>query len=61
MPRFASGFATVRDLLSFVGGLGLLGHEVFLAPTAEPVLVAAAVALTGVPLALSGTGRNGKP
>lgn len=55
-----SGFATLRDLTSFLAGLALLGWSlVFSPPPPEPLSVAVGVALVGLPAAtLMGGGRG---
>jgi len=47
--RMASGFATLRDLLSFALGAGILVYSiVFEPPPPEPLSVGVGVALVGV-------------
>lgn len=56
--RFASGFATVRDVLTFTAGLLVIGHEVFVADAAEAAAVAVGAALAGLPLVFAGDDRR---
>lgn len=50
--RLSSGFTTVRDLASFVVGVALIIHEVFVNAQADAYIVGVGVALTGLPLVL---------
>jgi hypothetical protein len=48
--RFQTGFATLRDVLSFLVGVGITVHEVFLSSSVELYALTAGVALMGLPL-----------
>lgn len=58
--RFATGFATLRDLLSFAAGMVVIAHEVFFSTSVEPSSIAVGVALTGLPLVLGADERRSK-
>lgn len=47
-----SGFGTLRDIICFVLGVGIIGHEVFFQPSVETAAVGVGVALCGLPLVL---------
>lgn len=53
-----SGFTTLRDVLSFILGVGIICNEVFLQPTVEPASIAVGIALVGLPLALGADERK---
>lgn len=53
-----SGFATLRDVVTFVIGLGIIINEVFLQPSVEPAAVAIGVSLTGLPLVFGADERR---
>lgn len=57
---FTSGFASARDLLTFVAGLAIIGNEVFISPTAEPSIVAVGVVMIGLPVAFGADERKRK-
>jgi len=48
--RLPSGFATLRDLVSFVFGAAIVVNEVFLSPTVEAAAVGVGIAFCGLPL-----------
>lgn len=50
--RFSSGFHTLRDLASFVFGVALIVHEVFVNTQADAYIVGVGVAFCGLPLVL---------
>lgn len=56
-----TGFATLRDVVTFVIGLGIIINEVFLQPTVEPAAVAIGVAMTGLPLVFGADERRKAP
>jgi hypothetical protein len=56
--RLPSGFSTLRDLLSFVVGMVIIGNEVFFSETVEPYAVGVGVALTGLPLVFGAQDRR---
>lgn len=58
--RLPSGFTTLRDLVSFVAGMAVLGNEVFLSATVEPYAVGVGIALTGLPLVLGADERKAR-
>lgn len=53
-----SGFATLRDVLSFLVGMAIIGFEVFLQPNVEPASIAVGLTLTGLPLVFSADERK---
>ena len=57
--RMPSGFATIRDLLSFAAGMVIILNEVFVSPTVEAAAVGVGVALTGLPLVFGADERKG--
>lgn len=56
--RLPSGFTTLRDLLTFVAGLGFVANEVFVSSTAEPAIVAVGVTMMGLPLVFGADERK---
>lgn len=57
---FTSGFATLRDVLSFVMGMAIIAHEVWWADTAEAAIIGFGLALTGLPFVLGADERGAK-
>jgi len=55
-----SGFATIRDLVSFIAGLAIIGHEVFLSPQTEAYALALGLTLCGLPVAFSSDEKKGR-
>ena len=53
-----SGFQTLRDVITFVAGLGFVGNEVFISKTAEPAIVAVGVTMMGLPLVFGADERK---
>ena len=56
--RLPSGFSTVRDIITFVAGLGFVCNEVFISQTAEPAIVAVGVTMMGLPLVFGADERK---
>lgn len=56
--RLPSGFATLRDVVTFVAGLGFVGNEVFISATAEPAIIAVGVTMMGLPLVFGADERK---
>lgn len=56
--RLPSGFTTIRDIVTFVAGLGFVANEVFVSETAEPAIVAVGVAMMGLPLVFGADERK---
>jgi hypothetical protein len=56
--RLPSGFATIRDLVSFVIGIGIIGNEIFIQASIEPYAVGVGLALTGLPLVFGADERR---
>lgn len=56
-----TGFATIRDILTFTVGVGIILNEVFLQPTVEPASIAVGVAMTGLPLVFGADERKKPP
>jgi hypothetical protein len=60
--QFSFGFATMRDLLSFLAGMGIIAHEVLVSETVDPYAIGVGVALTGLPIVFGGGGDSkGRP
>ena len=55
-----SGFATLRDLGTFVIGMAIIVNEVFLSPKVEPAAVAIGLAMTGLPLVFGADERRNR-
>lgn len=56
--RLPSGFTTIRDVVTFVAGLGFVANEVFVSETAEPAIVAVGVTMMGLPLVFGADERK---
>lgn len=56
--RLPSGFATVRDVVTFVAGLGFVGNEVFISATSEPAIIVVGVTMMGLPLVFGADERK---
>lgn len=56
--RLPSGFTTIRDVLSFVLGVGIICNEVFFQPTVETASMTVGIALVGLPLAFGADERR---
>jgi hypothetical protein len=54
-----SGFASVRDLISFVAGMGIIGNEIFLSDKIEIYAIGVGVALAGLPVVFGADERKG--
>jgi hypothetical protein len=48
--RMTTGFATLRDLVTFIAGLGIVLNEVFFSTSIEEVAVGVGFALMGLPV-----------
>src|SRR3954470_3866172 len=48
--KFSTGFATLRDLISFVAGMAIIYHEVFQSKQVDAAAVGVGVALLGLPV-----------
>jgi hypothetical protein len=57
--RLPSGFTTIRDVVSFVAGMAIIGNEVFLSPVVELYAMGVGLALCGLPLVLGADERRG--
>lgn len=57
---FTHGFQSVRDLVTFLGGLAIIANEVFISDTAEPSIVAVGVVMIGLPVAFGADERKRK-
>lgn len=53
-----SGFATIRDIITFFAGLGFVCNEVFISPTAEPAIIAVGLTMMGLPLVFGADERK---
>lgn len=58
--RFSSGFSSLRDVLSFIAGVVIIGHEVFFQNTVEIAILTVGVALAGLPVVF-GADEKRKP
>ena len=60
--KMTSGFSTVRDLLSYLLGLAVIGYEVFAADKVDWGALLVGMGLMGLPLALgAGDPRPAEP
>lgn len=55
-----TGFATLRDVISFVLGVGVVVNEVFFSPSVEAYAIGVGVALMGLPLVFGADERRSK-
>lgn len=55
-----SGFSTIRDIVTFAGGLAFVGNEVFISTTSEPAIIAVGVTMMGLPLVFGADERKRK-
>lgn len=46
----SSGFVSIRDVILFAAGLGIIGHQVFMADTIDPTVLLIGAAAAGLPL-----------
>jgi hypothetical protein len=58
--KFTSGFASLRDLISFVAGMIIIGYEVFFADHIEVYAIGVGVALAGLPVVFGADERKKK-
>ena len=56
--RLPSGFATIRDVVTFVSGMVIIGSEVFGSKTVEPAVLAVGLTMTGLPLVFGADERR---
>lgn len=56
-----SGFSSIRDILSFVAGIVIIGNEVFFQSTVEIALLTVGVALAGLPVVFGADEKRAKP
>lgn len=56
--RLPTGFSTIRDLITFIIGCGIIGNEVFLSPAVEPTAIGVGVAMAGLPLVFGADERK---
>jgi hypothetical protein len=56
-----SGFSSLRDLLSFVAGMVIVGNEVFFQQAVEVALLTVGVALLGLPVVFGADERKKSP
>lgn len=54
-----SGFASIRDLVSFVAGMGIIGNEIFLSDKVEVYAIGVGIALAGLPVVFGADERRG--
>lgn len=55
-----SGFASLRDILSFIAGVAIIANEVFIQSTVEIAVLTVGVALAGLPVVF-GADEKRKP
>lgn len=60
-PRMPSGFSSVRDILSFIAGLGIISNEVFFSDKVEVAILTVGVALAGLPVVFGADERRKPP
>jgi hypothetical protein len=53
-----SGFATVRDVVTFVVGMVIIASEVFGSKTVQPAVLAVGLTMTGLPLVFGADERR---
>jgi hypothetical protein len=53
-----SGFTTLRDIVSYLAGMVVIGHEVFFTATIEVYAIGVGLALLGLPLVFSADERK---
>lgn len=58
--RIPSGFKTIRDLVSYIAGLAIVGHEVFFTHAVQPLLIGVGGALLGLPIVFGADERRSK-
>lgn len=56
-----SGFTSLRDLLSFLSGVGIITHEVWFADRVEVAILTVGVALAGLPVVFGADERKKPP
>lgn len=55
-----TGFATIRDVISFMLGVGIVVNEVFFSASVEAYAIGVGVALMGLPLVFGADERRAK-
>jgi hypothetical protein len=55
-----TGFSTLRDVISFLLGIGIVINEVWLSTTVEAYAIGVGVALMGLPLVFGADERKSK-
>lgn len=58
--RLPSGFATIRDALTFAAGMFIIGLEVLGSGDVEPAVLAVGLTMTGLPLVFGADERRRK-
>lgn len=53
-----SGFASIRDLLSFFAGVSIIAHEVWWAEPVDVAILAVGVTLAGLPVVFGADEKN---
>lgn len=56
--RIPAGFSTIRDLITFVIGVGIVINEVFIQPTVEPTSITIGIAMAGLPVVFGADERK---
>lgn len=56
-----SGFSTLRDALTFVAGIIIIGYEVFVSPEVEIGVLAVGLTMTGLPVVFGADERRKAP
>lgn len=53
-----SGFATLRDAITFVAGMVVIGYEVFFSTEVDVMVLAVGLTLSGLPIAFGADERR---
>lgn len=56
-----SGFSSIRDVLSFIAGIVIIGNEVFFQDAVEIALLTVGVALLGLPVVFGADEKRNHP
>lgn len=58
--RLPSGFATLRDVFTFVAGMVVIGYEVFFSDKVDATVLAVGLTLSGLPIVFGADERRKK-
>ena len=56
--RLPSGFTTIRDALTFIAGIIIIGYEVFVSKEVEIGVLAVGLTMTGLPVVFGADERR---